>query len=267
MIYFAFASALLIMVPSLVGVLFIRRGPASWMVRNIHYLASFSIGVFGVLVWTLGYEAIEHAGFWRAALAGVIGAAVIAITARLIPNNHHHHEITAHTHTPIDARRLLASDAVHNVTDGFILVPAYIASPIAGLIATVAIFVHELVQETAKFFVLKEAGYSNKEALTKSFIAASSILVGVAVAAIFVSTEGAEEILISVSAGGFIYLIARDLVPNTVKSIRDHGMAGKHVAAAALGLILMLAVSIVAPHAHEGEEDGHDETTETLALR
>lgn len=253
MTYLAFASALAIMLPSLVGAAFMRRGPHAWMARNIPYLATFSIGIFGVIAWTLGVEAVEHAGAWRAAGAAAFGAAFVWAAARLIPDSHHHHEVEphSHAHSPVDARRLLVSDAIHNVTDGLLLVPAYAAGPIAGLIATLAIFAHELVQETAKFFVLKEAGYTDREAVLKSFLAASSILVGVAAAAMLSSVEGAEALLISFSAGGFLFLILRDLVPNSVKSVRNHGKAGVHIAAALLGFAVMAAIAFIAPHSHE----------------
>jgi zinc transporter ZupT len=226
------------------------------MARNIHYLATFSIGIFGVIVWTLGVEAVEHMGAWRAAGAAAFGAAVVWTAARLIPDSHHHHEVEEHSHghSPVDARRLLVSDAFHNVTDGFLLVPAYAASPITGLIATLAIFAHELVQETAKFFVLKEAGYTDREAMVKSFLAASSILIGVAAAALLSSVEGIEALLISFSAGGFLFLILIDLLPNTIQSVRHRGKAHIHVAAAILGFAVMGAIALAAPHGHDEPE-------------
>jgi zinc transporter ZupT len=156
---------------------------------------------------------------------------------------------------------------MHNVTDGLLLVPAWLAGPTTGIVATLAILAHELVQETAEFFVLKEAGYSTREALRNNFIVSSTILAGVVAALLLSSVEGAESALIAFSAGGFLYIILRDLIPNSVKSVRENGKAGAHVAAALLGLAIMAGISLAAPHSHEdhGELDP-DDHAETVAI-
>lgn len=252
---YTFASALLIMLASLVGAAFLRDRVGAWMERNLRYLATFAIGIFVVIVWSLSVEAVEHAGILRAAAMAVAGAAIVAIAARLIPGAHHHHEREGHGHSRLDARRMMAGDAMHNVTDGLLLVPAWLSGPTTGIIATIAILAHELVQETAEFFVLKEAGYSNREALKNNFTVSSTILAGVVAALLLSSVEGAESLLIAFSAGGFLYIILRDLIPNSIKSVREHGKARVHIAAAVVGLFIMTGIMIIAPHGHEEGPD------------
>lgn len=239
------------MLASLSGIVFLKNSLGVWVEKNLRYLATFAIGIFIVIVWSLSFEAIEHIGIWNSILAALSGAGIVALAARLVPDAHHHHERTEHAHSRLDARRMMAGDAVHNITDGLLLVPAWIAGPTTGIIATIAIFAHELVQEIAEFFVLKEAGYSNKEALRNNFIVSSTILIGVFAALGLSSVEGAEALLIAFSAGGFLFVILRDLIPNSIKSVRQNGKALIHISMVLAGILLMIGIQIIAPHGHE----------------
>ncbi len=263
-IIYTLVSALFIMLASLAGALFLRNRIGSWVERNLRYLATFALGIFIVIVYSLSIEAIEHAGIWYTLSAGIGGIIIVALAARLIPGAHHHHERTDHNHSRLDARRMMAGDAIHNITDGFLLVPAWIAGPTTGIIATIAILAHELVQEIAEFFVLKEAGYSTKQALRNNFIVSSTLLLGVFATLVLSSVEGAEALLIAFSAGGFLFIILRDLIPNSLKSIRTHGKTKIHVTALITGIILMTGVSILAPHSHEEHSEGEHSDTEII---
>ena len=160
-------AAFVIMLASLSGILFVWKRLGRWTESNIRYLATCSIGVFTVIIVGLFGEALEHQSAWNVALYALAGLAAISITVKLIPNAHHHHEGGDHDHSPIDARRMLLGDAVHNIGDGLLLVPAFAADLHAGIAASIAIFFHEFVQETSEFFVLKQAGYSTGQALAK----------------------------------------------------------------------------------------------------
>ena len=81
-------------------------------------------------------------------------------------------------HPPLDARRLLLTDGIHNAADGIFLAASYAVSPALALVAGVSIFVHEALQEISEFFVLKDAGYSTKGALVVNFLTSSTIIIG-----------------------------------------------------------------------------------------
>ena len=65
-------------------------------------------------------------------------------------------------------------DAIHNVHDGIILVPAFLVSPVVGFGTALAILFHETVQEIAEFFILLGAGYSIKKALLLNLIVSTT---------------------------------------------------------------------------------------------
>ena len=112
--------------------------------------------------------------------SGLLGVLVLEIIERFHLASHHHHDTKHdHEHTGINARKLLFTDAIHNVADGVLLVPAFAVDVRLGIATAVAIFLHEAVQEVSEFFVLKEAGYSTKKALTLNFLVSSTILIGV----------------------------------------------------------------------------------------
>jgi zinc and cadmium transporter len=246
------------MTASLSGIIFAWKGFGSWTERNLRYLATCSIGVFGVIIWGLFGEAREHQGVLAVTALVLAGLAFMAIVSKIIPQAHHHHEGTGgHDHSPIDARRMMLGDAIHNMGDGLLLVPAFLVDAHVGIATAIAIFFHELVQEISEFFVLKQAGYSNKKALGMNFIVSSTIFIGVGLALGLSSVDGIADALIPFAAGGFLYVVARDLVPHTIKSIKGHGKAGRHLASLLIGATAMIGVSLLAPHSHEA--DGHHE--------
>lgn len=248
-------SAAAIMLASLSGIIFVWKGLGAWTERNLRYLATCSIGVFAVIIYGLFAEALEHQGILAVFLFALAGTAAIASITALIPNAHHHHAGTGgHEHSPIDARRMMLGDAVHNMGDGLLLVPAFAISAHAGIAAAVAIFFHELVQEISEFFVLRQAGYSNKKALGMNFLVSSTLLVGVGLSLALSSVESLADALIPFAGGGFLYVILRDLIPHSITSIRSHGKAGIHLASLLIGATAMIAVSLLAPHSYEHEE-------------
>jgi zinc and cadmium transporter len=256
-------AASAIMAASLSGIIFAWKRFGSWTERNLRYLATCSIGVFSVIIWGLFVEAHEHQGIINVASLVLAGIAFMSIISKIIPEAHHHHEGTGgHDHSPIDARRMMLGDAIHNVGDGLLLVPAFLVDVHVGIATAVAIFFHELVQETSEFFVLKQAGYSNKKALGMNFLVSSTIFIGIGLALGLSSVDGLADALIPFAAGGFLYVVARDLIPHTVKSIKGHGKASLHLASLIVGVTAMATVSLLAPHSHEGEDAHADELPE-----
>ncbi len=259
MVYPALVSALIVMLASLAGIIFASRRLESWVDRHLPLLVSFSVGVLGVSTYGLFVEGIEHTSLLIVLVAALGGFAFVQIASLLLPDAHHHHEASeVHPHSPIDARRILAGDAVHNVTDGLLLVPAFLVDIRVGIATTVGVFLHELVQEISEFFILRRAGYSTRQALVRNFIVSGSILIGVALSFMLTSIESIEPVLIAFAAGGFLFILIRDLVPSTVASMKKATNKRPYIVAIVLGIIAMSAVGVLAPHSH-GEEDGHDD--------
>lgn len=246
----ALIAALTVMLVAIVGVVFTVGALGRWMQRYTTYLATFSGGVFLLVVYHLLEETLhESASIALAAGSVLFGAALVQALHHLLPESHHHHNMEhGHVHTSIDGRRVLISDAFHNVGDGVLLVAAFAVNFAIGITAAIGILIHELVQEISEYFVLREAGYSNWQALSRNFLSASTILIGVAIASFLASADEIAVLFAGIAAGGFLAILIQDLLPHALQSIQLSGGAWKHLVAIALGVSLMLGVQSLFPH-------------------
>lgn len=246
-----------IMLASLVGKVTTWRWSGTTLERNLDYLASFSAGVFLVVAYHLAGETLEHSPNAGQGLAWILGGALLVwLLFKLLPSLHEHTHAHEHESHTIDARRLLFSDGLHNVGDGIVLAAAFTTNIALGLAATVSILVHELVQEISEFFILREAGYSVRQALTLNFLVSTTILVG-AFGAYFLLDlfELIEAPLLGLSAGAFLVVVLGDLIPHSIKASHDRSHILRHLAWFLIGLLLMAGVSAFAGHEHNHEDD------------
>jgi len=244
-----FFAAFVIMLASLAGAFFVWRSAGHWLEKNSRYLVTFSAGVFIIVAYGLFTESRELGGNnILLALTAALGALFLEIIGRFMQETHHHHGTDHdHDHSPTDARRLIIGDAIHNVIDGIVLVPAFLIDIRVGIATTVAIFFHEAVQEISEFFVLKGAGYSTLSALSLNFLVSSTILIGVFLGSFISADSAILPFLIAFAAGAFLYVVFRDLLPSTVRDIVRKRHSGKHLVAGVLGILVMFGVGILLP--------------------
>lgn len=247
------SASICVMIVSLSGKLATWKGVGPIIERNLHFFVSFAAGVLLVVAYHLSAEIIEHAGSISAGIPWIaIGAVVVLIAFRYIPQFHHHHDKDDHAHSEIDANRVLASDALHNIGDGAVIALSFAASPILGLTSTISIAIHEMLQEISEFFVLREAGFSVRRALIANFLTAATILIGAIGAYALVETFQVIEIpLLGLAVGSYLVVIFNDLIPHSWRH-SDNGHHFKHVAFFVVGLVLMALVVSVLPHAEIG---------------
>jgi zinc transporter ZupT len=219
-----------------------------------HHLLAFSVGVLMVTLYSVTCEGLEHFEatplyFYAGACVGV---ALLFLLTRIHAHHHHtgEHDHHAHTHTKLDGSHVLIADTVHNVSDGLILYPAFVAGPHVGLAMTFGIAVHEVIEEIAEYFVYREAGYTNAQALVRNFVSGLSIFVGIGLAAFASSTEWLEPWLYALASGSFAYLIFVDLIPCVFFYHKSMRTIAPLVIMTATGALLMLGVSALVPHMH-----------------
>lgn len=112
----------------------------------------------------------------------------------------------------------LIGDSVHNFVDGLIIAAAFSASWELGIAATLAIALHEIPQEIGDFGVLIHSGFSRRFAVLANFGVALTSVAGGIVGYYFVSAiEHAEQFLLPLAAGSFLYIAASDLMPEIRK--------------------------------------------------
>ncbi len=256
-------AALVIMLASLVGVLFTARVAQAFLSSRLSFLVAFSAGVFLVTSGALALEVFEiYAGvLWQGIGLILVGYGLAWTVEFLLPESHHHHDPEVHDghhHDKVGARKLLIGDALHNIGDGIILVPAFFAAPALGLAVTVSVFIHEILQGISEFFVLKQAGYSTKRALILNFITNSTILIGVALSYYAVASHELEGLLLAISAGFFLHVVIHDLLPKP----NQHETVNRflqHVVVVAIGLAVMAFITQTLGESHGHGEEHHDE--------
>jgi len=259
-------AAGLVMAVSLVGMVTTIQFARRFFETRLPFLVSFSAGVFLVTAGALALEVLHIFDSYTTAALLILTGYVLAWGLQvLLPETHHHHDTDCHR-THGGARKLLVGDAIHNVTDGLVLVAAFLTSPTLGVAVTVSVVIHETLQELSEYFVLRQAGYSMARALVVNFLVSSTILLGVLAGYYLISTYAIEGVLLAVSGGFLLQIVAHDLWPTrhahqTVRQLLlQLGMV-------AVGVALMVGVNwwLGDTHVHGGGEvvpdahEGHDE--------
>ena len=111
-------------------------------------------------------------------------------------------------------RMNLLGDGIHNFVDGVLIAGSFLADPLLGFGATLAIVVHEIPQELSDIAVLIHGGVPKRRAVLLNVLCATTCIAGalatLVLARLIDLSLGA---LLSVTAGGFIYIAATDLIP------------------------------------------------------
>ncbi len=256
-------ASLLIMLASLSGKLTTWRLAGPYIERNLHFFVSFAAGVLLVVIYNLSSEIIEHAGSLTLGLPWILAGALIVLVAfRYLPHFHHHHDVGTddHSHSRIDANRILLSDGIHNIGDGVVIVVAFTASFALGVATTISILFHETLQEISEFFVLRQAGLSIGKALLYNFFVSSTILIGAIGGYFLLGTFEALEIpLLGLAAGSYFIVVFHDLIPHSINAATERGHYVRHIIFFIVGLTLMTGLVTFLPHAepeHEIESIG-----------
>lgn len=244
-------ACVIVMLASLSGVFFLTHKLSRWTDENLRFLISFSAGVFIIVAYNLFNESIELTNHTTTIIAVITGIVILHVLSKFWPEFHHHHERdSAHSHSHEGARRILMSDAIHNLGDGILLAAAFSVNVYLGIVATASIFIHEAVQEVSEFFVLKEAGYSNKEALTKNFLVSSTVIIGAILGYFVSSAHYIMGPLLGFAAGAFLYILINDLLPKSIRSMQKDKGFFQHIAWTVLGLLVILGANYILGHAH-----------------
>lgn len=147
---------------------------------------------------------------------------------------------------PVLATINVIGDAIHNFIDGVLIGASYLASPALGLSTTVAVLFHEIPQELGDFGILVHSGLSARKALLLNLASASLAIVGTLVT-LFAGHAGETAlagVLVPVTAGGFVYIAAADLIPELQHDRSLRGLVTQ-VSLIALGIAVMALLTLV----------------------
>ncbi len=222
-IILAFASVVAVSLVSLVGVVTIAMDEAR--VRRLATLfISFAVGaLLGDAFIHLIPGAFEAGTSGKAPMTASLlilaGMLVFFIVEKLL---HHRHGVL---HDYFHGQRAggraelavinVFGDAVHNFIDGAVIGASYLVSPTLGVSTTMAVLLHEIPQEFGDFGILIHSGLSVRRALLVNLGSASVAILGTALSLSLgaVAKETVTIVLVPLTAGGFVYLAAADLIP------------------------------------------------------
>ena len=189
--------------------------------RILFFLIAFSAGtILGAALFDLLPEAVEHiegSGVYVYIAGGFVAFYFLERFIYWYHGHGHYDDITEHDEehaTKGFAYLNVIGDGIHNFIDGMIIAASFNVGFSVGLATTIAVIFHELPQELGDYGVLIYAGFDRARALFLNFVAALSVVAGGIFAIFFLETvEALSGVLISFSAGAFIYLSASELIP------------------------------------------------------
>ena len=112
----------------------------------------------------------------------------------------------------------LIGDGLHNFIDGVLIVAAFSLSIELGIATTIGVILHEIPQEISDFGVLIYGGFTKLKALFFNFLSGIFAIAGALCGfAVINAVQGIMPLLVGLTAGGFIYISASDLIPELHK--------------------------------------------------
>ncbi|MFA6486574.1 MAG: ZIP family metal transporter [Candidatus Magasanikbacteria bacterium] len=190
--------------------------------KIVYYLVAISAGsLMGGAFLHLIPEAIESVngehGVDSIALSVLVGFALFFILERVL-HWHHCHKNGGDCHVHPFTYLNLIGDGLHNFIDGVVIVAAFSLSVELGIATTIGVVLHEIPQEISDFGVLIYGGFTKGKALLFNFLSGITAVIGAICGFALISfTQGTMPFLISITAGGFIYISASDLIPELHK--------------------------------------------------
>jgi len=216
--YIILASAITSLV-SLIGALTLLTS-RSWLNRLIMFLVSLSAGtLIGDSFFHLLPEAVARGNSLNLWLALVAGLLLFFVLEKIIHWRHCHLSPTTNHPHPVGVMNLVG-DGLHNLIDGMIIAGSFLVDIRLGIATTIAVIAHEVPQELGDFGTLLHAGYKPKKALLLNLLSASfSILGAVFIWALGLNSQTIINLIVPITAGGFIYIATADLIPELKKEV------------------------------------------------
>ncbi|MEW5766725.1 MAG: ZIP family metal transporter [bacterium] len=199
-------------------------------------------GLIGGAFLHLLPEAIEQCGCETVFFYALMGFTAFFLMERYFYWRHCHKGVCdIHTFTYLN----LVGDGLHNFIDGLIIAASFMTDFKLGIVTTLAVIFHEIPQEIGDFGILVYGGFSKTKALFFNFICALTAVLGAVIGYILSAITGdISLILISFTAGGFIYIAASDLVPELHRQ-KDTKRANIAFLAFILGIVFMALTKMV----------------------
>lgn len=226
---------------SLLGLFFFSL-KRDFLQKLLSFLVALAAGsLLGDVFLHLFPHAVETAGHWSglATLAGFL----LFFTLEKGLLWHHCHNLDCSEHQKRLGTMSLLADGLHNLIDGMVIAGSFLTSPAVGWATSLAVVLHEIPQEIGDFAILLKSGFSRRQALLFNFSSALTAFLGVGLVFLFRSWQGFLPFLISLTAGGFVYVAASGLIPQLHEEEKFRPILGQFFGLV-LGMFLMVLLSL-----------------------
>ena len=156
------------------------------------------------------------------------------------PSDHHH----THDEPQSGGWAILAGDSVHAFGDGILIASAFMADMRLGLVAALAVLVHEVPHHMGDLIVLRRKSANNRRiAVVKVSLAGAVTALGGLVGYVLVDQLiGFLPFFLIIAASSFVYVALADLIPQLQKRASLQETAAQ-IAWLGIGIGLVMAVS------------------------
>ena len=163
-------------------------------------------------------------------------------------NDHEHGQSHSHSHKS-GGWAVLAGDSVHAFGDGILIASAFMADLRLGVVATLAVLVHEVPHHMGDLVVLRQSSSNRRAALVKvSLAGAVTSLGGVIGYALVDRLYNFLPFFLIIASSSFVYVALADLIPQLQKRATASETAAQ-IAWLAIGIALVTLISVLV-HAH-----------------
>lgn len=174
---------------------------------------------------------------------------VFFLVEKFLFSLHHHHDADSHDIQDQGVWMVIIGDTIHNFLDGTAIAASFLLNPTLGLVVAFSTFLHETPHEIADFGILLARGWSKKRVFYANFLSALATFPGAFIVYYFGSeTNDLTGILLSLSAGLFLYVATTDFLPEVghvpIKSVP------KQAGFLILGILITVVVGYFVPEIH-----------------
>ena len=137
-------------------------------------------------------------------------------------HDHDHDQIHHHSHPPVMSGgwTVLIGDSLHCFGDGVLVAAAFMADFHVGLVASLAVWTHEVPHHMGDLVVLRSSSTNPRTAVLKLSIAGSITVIGGIVGLLALDGHATSlPYLLALASSSYIYVSLADLIPQLQKRL------------------------------------------------
>ncbi len=153
----------------------------------------------------------------------------------------HHHEHAGHQHHPGGSWAILTGDSVHCFGDGVLIASAFVADMRLGVVAALAVLMHEVPHHMGDLAVLRQSSDNRRMAFLKVSLAGALTAMGGLVGYFLVAELKAYlPYFLAIASGSFLYVALADLIPQLQRKLSARETAAQIIwLAVGMGMVTL----------------------------